>query len=191
MDNFIQPGNVLELTAPVGGVASGEGYLIGSLFVVATTTEAAAALFRGQVVGVVQLTKAAPQVWAEGDQIFWDDTGKEATNVGPEDAYIGVASEAALSAAVVGNVRLNEVGQAAPVTFAATQMFVSNEQTGDGTEQDVAHGLGAVPAGVLIVPTDTAPVTAGDYTSAQGTHDATNVKVTVTTGKKYVVWAMA
>lgn len=76
------------------------------------------------------------------------------------------------------------------VTFAKSLMFVSTEQTGDGMEQSIAHGLGVVPAAVLIVPTDTAPATAGDYTAVEGTHTSTNVLVTVTSGKKYKVWAM-
>jgi hypothetical protein len=77
------------------------------------------------------------------------------------------------------------------VSFAASKQFVSTEQTGTGSSQDVAHGLGAVPAAVLIVPTDTSPSTVGTYTATEGAHDSTNVKVTVTSGKKFKVWAMA
>ncbi len=68
-------------------------------------------------------------------------------------------------------------------------MFISSEQTGNGSEQSVAHGMGVTPRAVLIIPTDTAPSTTGQYTAAEGTHDATNVKVTVTNGKKYKVVA--
>lgn len=80
---------------------------------------------------------------------------------------------------------------AGTVTKAKTAMFVSTEQTGTGAPQNVAHGLGVAPTAVLIVPTDTAPATAGDYTAVEGAHDATNVIATVTTGKKFKVWAMA
>lgn len=76
------------------------------------------------------------------------------------------------------------------VTFAKSLMFVSSEQTGDGMEQSIPHMLGVVPAGVLIVPTDTAPATVGEYTAVEGVHTSTNVLVTVTSGKKYKVWAM-
>lgn len=76
-------------------------------------------------------------------------------------------------------------------TSAGIGLFVSTEQTGTGASQNVAHGLGVVPAKVVLVPTDTAPATAGDYTAAQGVHDATNVKATVTSGKKFVVMAFA
>lgn len=69
------------------------------------------------------------------------------------------------------------------------RVFVSAEQTGNGSAQSIPHGLGVVPSGVLIVPTDTAPTTAGDYTAVEGTHTSTNVVVTVTNGKKYKVFA--
>lgn len=75
--------------------------------------------------------------------------------------------------------------------FAAALTFVSAEQTGNGSAQSVAHGLGVTPAAVLIVPTDTAPATTGQYTAVEGTHTSTNVVVTVTNGKKYKVMAWA
>lgn len=67
--------------------------------------------------------------------------------------------------------------------------FQSAEQTGNGAAQNIAHGLGRVPSFVVVVPTDTAPATAGVYTMTEGSHDATNVVVTVTSGKKYIVLA--
>lgn len=77
------------------------------------------------------------------------------------------------------------------VTFAKSKMFVSTEKTGTGSSQNIAHGLGVAPSAVLIVPTDTSPTTAGDYTATEGTHTTTNVVATVTSGKKFKVWAMA
>ena len=49
MKNFVQPGDVVELTAPSGGVVSGTVYLIGALVVVATVTAAEGAKFNGAV----------------------------------------------------------------------------------------------------------------------------------------------
>lgn len=69
-------------------------------------------------------------------------------------------------------------------------VFVSTEQTGTGAEQNVAHGLAAVPTFVAVYPTDTAPAITGVYTMTEGAHDATNVKVTVTSGKKFKVLAI-
>jgi hypothetical protein len=78
------------------------------------------------------------------------------------------------------------------VTKAKTAMFVSTEQTGTGAAQDVAHGLGAVPSAVLVCVTEHpgTPDT-GAFDVAEGAHDGTNVKVTVTLNVKFKVMAWA
>lgn len=75
------------------------------------------------------------------------------------------------------------------VTVAKMNVFKSAEQTGTGSSQNVAHGLGVVPGLVMIMPTDLTPATAGSYAVTEGTHTTTNVVVTVTTGKKFKVIA--
>ena len=67
---------------------------------------------------------------------------------------------------------------------------LSAEQTGDATEQSVAHGLGVTPTLVIINITGS-PATYAQLTVVEGTHDATYVKVTVATGWKYRVYAEA
>lgn len=71
-------------------------------------------------------------------------------------------------------------------TTYASNVFLSAEVTGNGSSQDTAHGLGATPVLVFAIPSD---LSGGACTVAYGTHDATNVKVTVTTGEKYRVVA--
>ena len=66
--------------------------------------------------------------------------------------------------------------------------FLSAVQTGTGAQQSIAHGLGAVPAGVQVTLTDNSG-SGNVFTVAEGAHDATNVKVTVTSGAKYKVHA--
>lgn len=66
-------------------------------------------------------------------------------------------------------------------------MTVSAEVTANGAAQSTAHNLGAVPTYAYVVPTDTAPATAGVFTVTAGTHTATNSVFTVTSGKKYRV----
>lgn len=68
-------------------------------------------------------------------------------------------------------------------------IFVSTEQTGTGSAQNIAHGLGVTPTYVFLSPTDLAPATAGVYTVTEGTHTSTNVVVTVTASKKFKVIA--
>lgn len=69
-----------------------------------------------------------------------------------------------------------------------TAPFKSTEQTGNGSSQSIAHGLGVVPALVLVIPSN---LTGGAYAVTEGTHTSTNVLVTVTTGEKYLVVAYA
>lgn len=72
------------------------------------------------------------------------------------------------------------------------RVFSSAEQTGTGSSQNVAHGLGVTPAHVLISVTelpDAAAETGFDV--AEGSHDSTNVVVTVTNTVKFKVIAIA
>ena len=69
-------------------------------------------------------------------------------------------------------------------------VFVSDETTGTGSAQDVAHGLGVTPSAVMIVLTEFGAAENPDVT--EGTHDATNVEVTVaSSGVKFKVIAWA
>ena len=70
--------------------------------------------------------------------------------------------------------------------YGGAGIFLSTEQTGTGSAQNVAHGFGVTPSKVFAIPSD---ITGGAYTVAYGTHDATNCVVTVTTGEKYRVVA--
>lgn len=111
MNNFVQIGENLTLTAPSGGVTSGLGYLIGSLFVVATVTADEGEAFVGRVIGVVTLVKTTGQAWTEGLKLYWDNTAKKVTSTAGGNTLIGVASEAAASADATGNVRLDGVAR--------------------------------------------------------------------------------
>jgi hypothetical protein len=70
------------------------------------------------------------------------------------------------------------------------KQFLSTVQTGTGAAQNIAHGLGAAPAGVLVVPVDNSAIAAGGpFTITEGTHSSTNVVVTVTLAAKFKVLA--
>ena len=62
------------------------------------------------------------------------------------------------------------------------KFFFASQQAGTGAAQNIAHGLGAVPAGVVAIPTDGGTVTYGAHTS-------TNVIVNCTSAKKFDVIA--
>jgi len=84
---------------------------------------------------------------------------------------------------------------AAAVAASVSGKFASAEQTGTGSAQNVAHGLGVVPSAVLVSITDPGLETAGAADGAlravivEGSHTTTNVVVTVTAGAKFKVLA--
>lgn len=75
-----------------------------------------------------------------------------------------------------------------PVRKAERKCFLSAEITATGSVQSIPHGLGETPSLVMIIPT-ASPSTYAALTITEGTHDATNVKVTVTSGWKFKVYA--
>ena len=70
--NHIQPGRVLTVPAPTGGVLSGAPVVIGSLFGVAQHDAAEGADVEILTEEVVELTKAAPLAIGIGDRLFWN-----------------------------------------------------------------------------------------------------------------------
>jgi len=68
--------------------------------------------------------------------------------------------------------------------------FHSAEITATGAEQSTAHGLGATPTLVIVYKTADTRGTWAAWSLVEGTHDATNVKVTGTSGIKYRIFAM-
>ena len=104
-NNFVQPGHVLTLTAPAGGVTSGSGYVIGALFVVALGDAAAGEPFEGQCSGVWELPKTSAQAWTEGVAIYWNGTA--ATTASTDNDLIGHAAKAAANPSATGFVRLS------------------------------------------------------------------------------------
>jgi predicted RecA/RadA family phage recombinase len=105
MKNFIQPGEVITLTAPYA-VVSGAGLLVGSIFGVATGVAAISASVEAAVTGVFDLAKATGAAWTQGARIYWDDTAKNCTTTASTNKLIGVAVLAAASGDTVGRVRL-------------------------------------------------------------------------------------
>lgn len=201
MRNFVQPGDVLTLTAPSGGVVSGSGYKIGNIFAVAAADAAQTEEFEGQVTGTFDLPKTSAQAWTEGALVYWDETPGEATTVATGNLLIGIAAAIAANPSATGRVRLNGAAgvggtisttelEDGSVTLAKMAMFISTEQTGTGSAQNIAHGLGVAPSKVLVSPTELVADLAAGYDVAQGSHTTTNVVVTVTSGAKFQVLAI-
>ena len=97
---------------------------------------------------------------------------------GAATAYTTVSGDVTVS-----NAGVTTIG-ASKVTSSKIKMFSANAQTGTGSSQNIAHGLGVTPSVVIAVPTDGGTV-------LYGTHTSTNVVVTVTNAKKFDVIAIA
>lgn len=109
MKNFVQPGDVLEFTAPAGGVVSGTGVKIGDALVIAAITAAVGEKFTGARTGVVEHAKVAAQAWTEGQQINWDNATKLFTTVTTGNFKAGYAAAAAANPSSTGFVVLSGV----------------------------------------------------------------------------------
>ncbi|MCC4254132.1 DUF2190 family protein [Sphingobium naphthae] len=105
MKNFVQKGENIDLVAP-RALASGEGFLVGALFAVASAAAALNAPVVGVTVGVFDLPKAAGAVTA-GQRLYWDNTAFNVTTTVGSNTLIGVATTAAASGAATARVRLN------------------------------------------------------------------------------------
>lgn len=106
MKNFVQPGDLIEVTAPYA-VLSGAGALVGSLFGVAVNDAAISTELVIQTTGVFTLAKATGAAWTMGARIYWDDTAKNCTTTASTNKLIGLAVSAPASGDTVGNVRLS------------------------------------------------------------------------------------
>ncbi len=113
MKNFIQNGNMISVTAPAGGIASGQGLLVSSLFGVAAKAAAEGESVEIATVGVFELSKAPATVIGQGARVAWDDTAKQVVLPGTGLYPIGVAILAAGNGATVVRVRLDGVATGA------------------------------------------------------------------------------
>lgn len=110
MKNFVQPGKVVTAIAPNGGVNSGQLVVIGTMFGVAAGKALSGAEVELQMGGVFDLPKTtgASMSIAAGAVVYWDNTGKAATNSATSNTKIGVSLIATANADATIRVRLND-----------------------------------------------------------------------------------
>ena len=104
MKNYVQKGDAVDLTAPAGGLASGQGYLFGDLFGVATKAAAAGERLAVSLEGVFSLPKETGTALTEGQKIYWD--GTQITATATDNTFVGHVIDAAAADATSVNVRL-------------------------------------------------------------------------------------
>ena len=178
---YKQPGDTLTLAAPTGGVTGGVAYQIGDLFVVAGATALVGVNFPAHVVGVFSLTKVAGVAWTEGQALYWDVANAHASTDSGAGLLCGIASAAATSGAVIGDIAIN-----------------GGSATGGGVLQiRKRFTIAEVIAGDTILPAlagrkyrmiDCLGIAVGGAAAAVTTVD---VLATQTTAVKLVAWAQA
>jgi predicted RecA/RadA family phage recombinase len=116
MKNFLQPGDVITLTAPET-LTSGRGVLVGQLFGIATAAAASGVAVEVATTGVFSHAKTGTQAWVQGQKVYWDNTAKVFTSVATGNTFVGHAVEAVAGGAgdVIGKVRLT--GTPSTATF--------------------------------------------------------------------------
>lgn len=115
MKNFIQPGEVMEVTAGAN-IASGDVVAVGEMVGVAAHDIANGATGEVSLCGVYLLAKAAG-VWTQGQKLFWDKVAKAFVGVASADADVvaGYAFKAAANGDATGYVKLCGMPQAPKV----------------------------------------------------------------------------
>jgi predicted RecA/RadA family phage recombinase len=109
MKNYVQPGEVLEVTAPTDGVVSGSCYKIGDLVVCATVDALETEKFNALLVGVIEHSKVSAQAWTEGAKIYFDNGTGLFTTTSGGNTLVGVSAEAADNPSATGLIRLDGV----------------------------------------------------------------------------------
>lgn len=139
MTKYIQPGDILDFTAPTGGVVVGVPLLIGAFFVVPLITAAEDETFSGSVGGVHEFTAAThatTQAASAGDPAYWDDTAKKITKTASGNRLVGAFAEDKVSTVALAAVSIWPRA-AAPATAIANLALAA--VTGvDGTGSNAA-----------------------------------------------------
>lgn len=108
--NYIQPGNMLEVIAPTGGLKSQAIVVVGLLVGVALGDAAEGETCEVAMEGVWEVAKTTGAAWVQGDKLYFDPTAKSFTKTSTDNKVAGYASEAAVSAAATGKILLKQVG---------------------------------------------------------------------------------
>jgi predicted RecA/RadA family phage recombinase len=108
--NFRQPGRTVTLTAPVGGLKSGQAFLFGSIFGVAAFDAGAGQPVEVHTEGVFRLPKPTSAiVFTEGARAYWDVSAANLTTVASTNFPIGATVTAAGATDPTLDVRLDGV----------------------------------------------------------------------------------
>lgn len=114
MKTFIAPGTVVPMTAPSGGVVSGQAFVVGATFGVATHDAAQGATVECQRVGVVRIGKTTGVNWLRGARLYLVPGTGLVTNATTSGNFpIGTAGETRVNADTTALVILDGIATVA------------------------------------------------------------------------------
>lgn len=178
---FVQPGDVVDFTAPSGGVTIGIPVAIGGIVVVPQVTAAATVSFSGYVTGVHTLPKTTAETWAEGQPAFWDAAnGKVSNDPAVGQLPIGMITAAKTSSDTTGDVRLGGASLSGRMLTVRKRFTAAQVNAG-------ATLLPAIP-GVKYRMVDAFAIAVGGAMTANTTAD---ILATLSSSRKLVAFAQA
>lgn len=146
MKNKVQEDDLLEVTGPSGGVSSGDGVLIGSLFGVAVADIAEGEQGIIALRGVYTLPKTSALEISFGDVVYWDPTPGEVNKTASGQSRVGIAVEDAANPSSTVKVLLQQPTEAAnPETL--DSLTGTPTGTANGSIVDVAATAAATAGG--------------------------------------------
>lgn len=149
MKNFIQEGTRVDWTNTTGSaVASGDVVIVGSLAAIAVVDIADTKSGEVALEGVYELTKDAPLVISQGDEVFWNTSNKEVTKTAT-DKPLGVAFRAAASADTTVQVKIYGQGNGIPVAATIAALGTTSNLTAlvvTATNIAASNFTAAIPA---------------------------------------------
>lgn len=110
---YEQPGDSIEITAPVGGTTRGTPVVVNSRILgMPALTKLVTEKVNVKVSGIFEVTKVSAQAWVGGQPIYWDSANTQFTSV-PGGLYAGVATRIAANPSTTGYILLSHSGQEA------------------------------------------------------------------------------
>lgn len=106
MKNYVQPGKVIDIVAPTGGVVSGQIVVIGSLIGVSNLTAAEGEPSVIDTEGVFEVPKTSALAIAVGDKLYWDATNKVVNKTASGNTLVGIAVAASANPSPTAKLKL-------------------------------------------------------------------------------------
>lgn len=108
MNTKLNEGRAIEVTAPVGGYASGQPVKVGSLVGLSANKYAQGDTAVIWLVGTHLIPKVAGQAWTAGALLYWDNTNSVFTTTATSNTLAGYVYADALSADTTGYILLRQ-----------------------------------------------------------------------------------